>query len=205
MGSSITGRCNDARSEEMDFTLWFNFDSYYDFGELLSILIILISFPWHEDTPKHNIMSECGRCELSFWSRLASRSISRLIISSNPHISMNGEEIFLLREEGGKPSPAHIVHKSSTYASFTPDLALILTWEPALGLVYVLALFPVHSANLAVCFHCVCCTSHPCPPLRFWVLPLTPFMGSCRYKYTTRHSSSCCCEPLLAKANKCLP
>ena len=87
MGSSITGRCNDARSEEMDFTLWFNFDSYYDFGELLSILIILVSFPWHEDTPKHNIMSECGRCELSFWSRLASRSISRLIISSNPHIS----------------------------------------------------------------------------------------------------------------------
>lgn len=151
MESSITGRCNDARSEEMDLTLWFNFDSYYDFGELLSILIILISFPWHEDTPKHNIMSECGRCELSFWSRLASRSISRLIISSNPHISMNGEEMFLLREEGGKPSPAHIVHKSSAYASFTPDLALILTWEPALGLVYILALFPVHSANLAVC------------------------------------------------------
>lgn len=66
MGSSITGRCNDAGSEEMDLTLGFNFDSCYDFGELLSILIVLISFPCQEDTPKHNIMSECGRCELSF-------------------------------------------------------------------------------------------------------------------------------------------
>ena len=63
MGSSITGRCNDARREEMDLTVWFNFYSCYDFGELLSILIVLISFPWQEDTPKHNIMSECGRCD----------------------------------------------------------------------------------------------------------------------------------------------
>ena len=70
------------------------------------------------------------------------------IISSNPHISMDGEKIFLLREEGGKPSPAHTVHKSSTHASFSPDLALILTWDPALGLVYILALFPVHSVSL---------------------------------------------------------
>ena len=40
---------------------------------------------------------------------------------------MDGEKIFLLREEGGKPIPAHAVHKSSTDASFSPDLALILT------------------------------------------------------------------------------
>lgn len=38
------GRCNDARSEEMNLIFWFKFDSYYAFGELLSILIVLISF-----------------------------------------------------------------------------------------------------------------------------------------------------------------
>lgn len=114
-----------------------------------------------------------------------------------------GEKIFLLREEGGEPNPAHTVHKSSTDAPFSPDLALILTWGPASGLVYTLALFPAHSANLAVCFHCLCCASHPCLSLGFWELPLTPFMGSCPYQCTSWHSSSCCCEPLLAKA-KCL-
>lgn len=45
MGNSITGRCNDARSEEVDLMLLFNFDLYYDFREQLSVLIVFISFP----------------------------------------------------------------------------------------------------------------------------------------------------------------
>lgn len=44
-------------------------------------------------------------------------------------MSMDGEKILLLRKGGGKPSPAHIVYKSSAYASFMPDLALILIWD----------------------------------------------------------------------------
>lgn len=44
MRSSVTGRSNDAKSEEMDLMLWFNFDSYWEFGELLSVLIFLNFF-----------------------------------------------------------------------------------------------------------------------------------------------------------------
>lgn len=36
MRSSIIGKCNDARSEDLDLILWFIFDSHYDFGEHFS-------------------------------------------------------------------------------------------------------------------------------------------------------------------------
>lgn len=71
MGNSIMGRCDDARSEEMDLIMWFNFDSDYDFRERLSVLIVLISFLLNKDVYKYNII-KCIRFELSFWSRWTS-------------------------------------------------------------------------------------------------------------------------------------
>lgn len=108
-----------------------------------------------------------------------------------------GKRTFLFRKWGGKPRLAHVVYKSSDYAFFMPDLVLILTWELSFGFGFQFVVFPNHSANLALCLDCVCCTPHPCPPLWCGVLTFHPFLWAKLHTTLQVHVwHSCSCGEL---------
>lgn len=181
MGSSITGRCNDARSEEMNLLLWFKFDSYYDFGELLSILIVLISLPWNENIHKHNFIIYGRKFEFflkagwpapRFWvhniwvTHVCCPSCACPWTGEKSTSSQKGRK-------GAQASPHHpqVLILCLLHAWVGPHSDL----RPSFGLVSVLAVIPVYLVSLSVCLECVCYTSYPCPALWFWILPLTLF------------------------------